>query len=91
MNTNEKKKPVHEVRIAMVKAAIWGNMTRQGLRYGVTVTRLYKDGEKWKNTNTFGRDDLLTLRKVLDDAHSWIHKQVKHITPDLPVPAEANV
>ena len=77
METNDKKKPAHELRIGTVKATIWGNSTRQGIRYGVTVGRIYKDGDKWKTTNTFDRDDLLTLRKLLDEAHSWIHKQVK--------------
>lgn len=34
--------------------------------------RLYKDGDKWKSTSTFGRDDLLLLAKVADQAHTRI-------------------
>ena len=35
----------------------------------------YREGDQWKNTESFGRDDLLTLAKVADEAHSWIHQQ----------------
>jgi hypothetical protein len=67
-----KQKPVHEVRLGSVKAAIWENQTDNGTRFNVTVSRIYKDGEEWKSTDSFGRDDLLVLAKVLDQAHSWI-------------------
>ena len=64
--------PVHEVRLGAVKAAIWMNQTENGTRFNVTVARIYKDGEQWKSTDSFGRDDLLLLAKVIDQAHSWI-------------------
>jgi hypothetical protein len=65
-------KPVHEVRLGSVKAAIWQNQTENGTRFNVTVARIYKDGEQWKSTDGFGRDDLLLLAKVIDQAHTWI-------------------
>ena len=67
-----KAKPVHEVRLGRIKAAIWANETENGVRHNVTISRLYKDGETWKNSSSFGRDDLLLASKVLDRAHSWI-------------------
>jgi hypothetical protein len=70
-----KEKPVHEVRLGAIKAAIWKNDTQNGVRYNVTFARLYKDGEDWKKTDSFGRDDLLLLAKVADMSHSWIHEQ----------------
>ena len=84
METNDKKKPAHEIRIGAIKATIWANSTRQGVRFGVTVGRIYKDGDKWKATSTFDRDDLLTLRKVLDEAHTWIHLQVARASQSTP-------
>lgn len=74
-----KSKPIHEVRLGLVKAAVWKNETDTGVRYNVTVSRLYKEnGEKdWKHTDSFGREDLLLLAKVLDQAHSWIHAQAQ--------------
>jgi hypothetical protein len=67
-----KQQPVHEVRFGSVKAAIWENQTTNGTRFNVTVARIYKDGEQWKSTDSFGRDDLPLLAKVVDQAHTWI-------------------
>lgn len=71
----QKEKPVHEVRLGAIKAAIWKNDTQNGVRFNVTFARLYKDGDEWKSTDSFGRDDLLVLAKVADKAHSWIFEQ----------------
>jgi hypothetical protein len=70
-----KQKPVHEVRLGAIKAAVWKNDTQNGVRYNTTFSRLYKDEDEWKTTDSFGRDDLLVLAKVADRAHSWIHEQ----------------
>ena len=67
-----KTKPVHEVRLGCIKAAVWRNDTEAGVRYNVTFSRLYKDGDTWNSTDSFGRDDLLLLGKVADQTHSWI-------------------
>ena len=73
MKTNSK--PIHEVRLGFVKAAVWRNETEAGVRYNATFSRLYRDGDQWKSTESFGRDDLLTLAKVADNTHSWICAQ----------------
>jgi hypothetical protein len=73
MNTTQK--PTHEIRLGAIKAAIWRNETTGGVRFNVTLSRLYRDGDQWKTTETFGRDDLLLVAKVADQAHSWIFQQ----------------
>jgi hypothetical protein len=65
-------KPIHEVRLGCIKAAVWRNQTETGVRHNVTFRRLYKDGAQWKSSDSFGRDDLLLLAKVADRTHSWI-------------------
>jgi hypothetical protein len=75
MTMNNKTKPIHEVRLGYIKAAVWKNDTEVGVRYNVTFTRLYKDGDQWGSTESFGRDDLLLLAKVADQTHSWICAQ----------------
>ena len=70
-----KTRPIHEVRLGSIKAAVWRNDTETGVRYNVTLSRLYKEGDQWKSTDSFGRDDLLLLAKVADNAHSWICHQ----------------
>ncbi len=70
-----KAKPTSEVRLGKIKAAIWANETDTGVRYNVTFSRLYKDDEGWKRTESFGRDDLLLLAKLADQVHSVLHHQ----------------
>ncbi len=71
------QKPAHEVRLGKIKAAVWARETEKGTLYNVTCSRLYKDGDAWKFSDNFGRDDLLLLGKVLDRAHSWIFDHEK--------------
>ena len=75
------QKPVDEIRIGRVKATIWKNGTDEQLRHNVTFSRLYKDGDQWKSTQSFGRNDLLVLAKVADLAHTRL----------LQLPAEAEL
>jgi hypothetical protein len=72
-----KSKPVHELRLGRVRAAVWANETEQGVRHNVTLSRLYRDGEEWRSSESFGRDDLLVLAKVADLAHTWICEQAR--------------
>lgn len=66
-------RPVHEVRLGRIRAAIWENEVENGKRHNVTVSRLYKDDEgEWRDSSSFGRDDLPLLGKVSDLAHTWI-------------------
>lgn len=73
--SDQKKRPVHEIRLGRIKAAIWENDTQNGTRHNVTLSRLYKDGDQWKDTTSFGRDDLPLVAKVSDQAHSRIFAQ----------------
>jgi hypothetical protein len=66
-------KPVHKVRLGTIESAVWENKLSEGKPYyKVTFCRNYKDGDEWKTTESFGRDDLLVLAKVADQTHSWI-------------------
>ena len=59
-----------------IKAAIWENETQTGVRHNVTVQRIYKDErQEWQSSDSFGRDDLPLLAKVVDQAHDWIYQQ----------------
>ena len=60
------------MRLGRVRAAIWENQTDGGVRFNVTLSRLYKDGDQWKDSTSLGRDDLPLAAKVLDLAHPWI-------------------
>ena len=80
MATNRKSndssnRPVHEIRLGRVKAAIWLNETSSGARHNVTFQRIYRDSDEWKSTDSFGRDDLPLVMKVADLAHTWIYQE----------------
>lgn len=68
-------KPAHEVRLGPVKATIWRNEHESGVRFNTVLSRIYRDGEQWKATDNFGREDLLLVAKVADAAHTWIYAQ----------------
>lgn len=65
-------KPVEELRLGTIKAAIWQNESKNGHRYNVRISRLYKDGDEWKSSDSFGRDELPVVAKIADMAHTWI-------------------
>ena len=59
-------KPVHEIRLGSVRAAIWANITQNGVRHSVTISRSYRVGNDWKKTNSYGKEDLLVLEKITE-------------------------
>jgi len=73
-DTNAAREPVSRVKLFPVEAAIWRNSTKEGEPfYAVTFGRVYRDREgQWKSSSNFNADDLLTLAKAADLAHSRI-------------------
>ena len=66
--------PTFELRRGLIKVRVLRRRTRSGPRHTVTVTRLFKDGDVWKESTRFGRDDIPLVRLVLDQAFVWIHQ-----------------
>ena len=72
----EKKRPTHEVILGRIRATIWANQTGdQDVWYNVTLSRLYKDENQWKDSSSFRRDDLPILAKAIDMAYEWVWAQ----------------
>ena len=72
---SNKQPPAHEIRVNGVRATIWKNDTEKGPRFNTTFERSYKDGEEWKTSDSFGRDDLLPLAFIAGEAFRWIAQQ----------------
>ncbi|MGP1308586.1 MAG: hypothetical protein ACTS27_00120 [Phycisphaerales bacterium] len=75
MTTNQP--PADTVMLGPIRAAIWENLAEKGTRYySVTFERRYFDAEAnaWRSSASFNRDDLLTLAKAADMAHTRIHE-----------------
>ncbi len=70
-------RPVHEIRLGLIKASVWQRRSRSGHQFSVSVVRLYRNGDEWKQSSRFGRDDLPVVRLVLDQAHSWLFQRVQ--------------
>ncbi len=68
----ESNRPVHEIRHRSLRAAIWKKQTAKGVIYDVSVARSYKDGDEWRDSHSFGYDDLMNVTKLLFDAHSFV-------------------
>ncbi len=71
------QKPANEIRYGTVKVTLWLNETAHGPRYNVKPSRIFKVDEEWKESQSFGRDDLLVLGKALGEAHTWICDQIR--------------
>ena len=77
----DRAKPAHTIRFGRIKATIWVNQSPNGPWYSVQVCRVYKDDRnEWRQTDSFGRDDLPLVCKALDQAHTWIYEQARPST-----------
>lgn len=69
------QQPVHKIRHGAVSASIWKQDSEKGPLFNVTFQRAYKDGENWKNSSSFGRQNLLVLSLIAARAFEWIAAQ----------------
>jgi hypothetical protein len=65
-------RPIQEFRHRRIRATVWKNNAANGTMYAVTITRAFKQGEEWRDSHSFGYDDVLIVAKLMYDAHSFI-------------------
>ena len=72
-STKDTNGPVETFRIRGLSASIFENRAKTASRtvtfYKVALQRTYKDGDEWKTTTSFGRDDLPIAKLLLE--RSW--------------------
>ena len=73
----QKNGPVKTFFLGRIKAKIWANRSQEnGAWFNVEIVRLYeKDGEKFKESTQYGRNDLPLVSKAADMAFAWILEQ----------------
>ena len=71
-------KPIHEIRFGLIRARIFLNQTRSGPRHNTHIVRLYRDGDVWRESTIYGREDLPLVCKAADLAHTWIFEHIQH-------------
>lgn len=70
--------PVHEITLpfgrALLKAAIWKHDGKNGPRFSVSLSRVYREKEdgKWKSTGYFSKDDLLGVSRLSEVTNGWL-------------------
>ena len=75
------QKPIDELRRGLIKVQIWSRRTRSGLRHTVAVTRLFRNGDVWKESSRFAPDDIPLVSFVLDKAQTWTLRHLSRIEP----------
>ena len=65
-------KPAWEIRRGLIKVRIWQRKSQKGVRFSLTVVRLFRNGDQWKESTRLGRDDIPLVRLVLDEAYTWM-------------------
>lgn len=66
-------KPAAKFRVGWVTATVWKNDNF----FNVVVSRSYKEGDEYKDTDQLGHGDLLNAAKVLKRAEEFIAAQTK--------------
>ena len=82
--------PEKTYRMGLVSASIFVNEYEVGdgkrktkrSRRSVVLQRSYKDGDEWKQTNSFGLGDLPAAIRVLELAQSHVESQEVESAPD---------
>ena len=76
-STKNTKVPVKTIRLGRIKAAVWENEADQKKFYNVTFARTYRDEQQnYHDSDSFGRDDLLLVAKLANEAHTFIFERL---------------
>ena len=63
--------PAEKFRLGYVTATIWKNDDF----YNCVLSRSYKDGDDWQETDQLGAGDIMNAVRVLQRAEDWIAQQ----------------
>jgi hypothetical protein len=76
------QKPIREIKLGSVRAAIWQNELEDGrIMHSVSFSRLYKENGAWRDSTSFGRSELLLLARAAEKALDWIYEQPSSENP----------
>lgn len=65
-------KPVHEIRLRDLKAAVWANDAQGRTWFNVSITRRYEGQGQRGESHSFRRDDLPVVSKLAEMAFAWL-------------------
>lgn len=72
--TNESKRPVHSVKIGAVRCSVFLNRNAEtGKEFpSAVISRTYKSGDTFKDSNSYSLKNLSLLETVAGNAKAWI-------------------
>lgn len=79
-----KRSYIHEIRRGLIRVRIRVERKKKSPRYSLSVVRVYRNGDQWKESSRFGRDDIPLMRLALDEAYGWILLQQSDEPIELP-------
>lgn len=69
-----KKSPIHKLRVGAVSGSIFLNQTKEGVEFpSAVITRSYKEGDGYKNSNSYGAKHLAELIALATALQSWMN------------------
>lgn len=63
------KKPVQKFKVGFIETSIWANDNGY---YSVVLSRTYKDGDEYRNTDSLSHGDIANAILVLEKAEAWL-------------------
>lgn len=66
------KQPVAKFRLGYVTATIWQN----DKFYSTVLSKSYKEGDDWRETDQLGSGDLMNAVRVLQRAEDFVSDQI---------------
>jgi hypothetical protein len=73
---NEKPTPAFEARLNHIRVSVWANSNNGKAWFNTVVTRRYRDGDEWKDSNSFsGLGDLALAAEGVRLAQDFIREQ----------------
>ncbi len=76
----EKNKPAHKIRGSVgsgLSLTIWKHDSDKGPWYSATPSRSYKEGDQWRESNSYSQQDFLELAEMFREAHTWVKEQTR--------------
>lgn len=73
-------RPVWEKRMGKITCSIWSHLDDDEREwFSVTFARIYKDGNSWKRSQSFGKLDLPLVARLSSLAQDWIYAQSQSV------------
>lgn len=71
-------KPIETFRSGTVKATVWANKSDDNqVFHTITIVRAYKDGDEWKETNSYLTQHLMDLSLVAGETFKFLRMELR--------------